>query len=179
MLNIKEAKRIITEYDNLRKNRPYGYGDSSSAMLETCKKLEALSLEWGDQVYYPDFLICNGEFNVLNSATHYEFDPDKYYIHWDNGNIGRLMFINNTYYYSITDDEWDEFLATLRSYNPLDYDMLNCHIVYDIENGKKVMADYKDICDRTRNKMNAKIKAAEIEKKRQEIERLQKELEES
>lgn len=49
-------------------------------------------------------------------------------------------------------------------------------MIFDIENGKQLMNDYKDICYEIQNKMNDKIKSRKIEIKRREIEKIQLEI---
>lgn len=177
-MDLKEVKRIVKEYYDLVEHMNFGYSSYPRDLLITCEKLEALGFEWGDKLSFTDFVIRKGgEYKLTNSATHYKFDPDTWYIHWDNGNIGRYQFVDG-FGYHYTMDEWNEFRDALMSYEPVDYDPANCHIVYDIEHGKKLLKDYRDICVRTQKKMDKKVAEARIEAKRKEIEKLQKELEE-
>lgn len=174
-MNLKEATRICGEYYNLMQNSIYS--GSPYEMINICEKLAALGLEWGDPINYPDFYICKGgDYNLLNSATHYKFDKDTYYIHWDNGNIGKYQFTGDLGYRHI-DDEWNEFKKILMSYEPLDYDPYNCHIIYDVKNGKRLLKDYKNICKSIDEKVFKKVKEIQIQKKLKEIEALKKQLE--
>lgn len=176
-MNLKEARDIITAYKNLISDMPSDYSTHPSDLLTVCSKLEALGLEWGDTYSFTDFIIRKGnEYYLANSATNYQFDPDTWYVHWDNGNIGRYQFVDD-FGYQYTNDEWNEFIYTLMSYNPVDYDTRNCHIVYDIEHGKKLLKDYVDICLQTQKKMDKKIAKAKINLKYREIEELQDMLE--
>lgn len=158
-MNINEAIRICNEFKNLLNDRPYRYGMTYMEILDTCEKLKILGYEWGDPLPDPDFKICKGNYYVLtNPVTKYNFDPDKYYIHWDNGNIGQFQFVSERIFY----EGFEKFLNKLHSYNPLDWDPYNCHIIYNIEDGKRLIDDYADIVKATREE------AAEVTKKYRE-----------
>ena len=159
MMNIDEAIMICNEFKNLLMNKPYGYGFTYTEILNTCEKLKLLGYEWGDQLPDSDFRICKPrEFVLINSVTKYKFDPNKYYIHWDNGNVGQLQFVSEHIFY----DGFEKFLNKLHSYNPLDWDPYNCHIIYNIEDGKRLIKDYADIIKETQKE------AAEVTKKYRE-----------
>lgn len=172
-MTIKEAKQITEDYDNLYKeNYKYGYyAHTVNEMKSILTKLEVMGLEWGDSLVIPNHFRLTKGYYLTNSKTHYKEQDDEWYIQWDNGNIGRLQFISEKYY-AFVEDEWEAFKAELLSYNPLDYDPLNNHIIYDIENGKKVMANYKDICKRTQEAMNAKVKEAQIKEMEEQLAKL-------
>jgi hypothetical protein len=165
---VDEALKICRDYQELYNNRPYGYGYYPSELIETCERLKAFGVEWGDTLTCNDFKITKGDYYITNSATKYKPDPDAYYVHWDNGNIGQLQFVNR----HIFTDGFNEFLEKLRSYNPVDWDPYNCHIVYDVENGKKVMADYPQIFDETRKKANEVMRQERIKELEYEMEKL-------
>ena len=170
-----DLDRIISvckEYKNIldARGRYYGYGNTPNDIISTCEKLKALGYKWGDILPGNHFRMSK-KYYLSNSATQYQPEEDTYYIEWDNGNVGRLQFVSDTYWHYVG-DEWEEFLNEMRSYNPVDYDPLNCHIIYGIENGKKVIADYNDICNRTQEKMRQKIRAVQIEQKKKELEKL-------
>lgn len=168
---VKEAKEICEKFKNLCSYVPYGYGYNVYELLDTCKMLEVLGLEWGENYKMEDFRIQkykSGNYFITNSATHYKPEPDTYYIHWDNGNIGQLQFVQEHIFY----DGYNEFLEKLRSYNPVDWDPLNDHIIYDIENGKRVMADYKDIVKETRQKAREVAKQYRIKQLEAEMAKL-------
>lgn len=52
-------------------------------------------------------------------------------VYWSESS-GRLAFIDNMYWFDI-EDEWNEFMNILKSYNPLDYDEINNNYIYDLE----------------------------------------------
>ena len=169
-LDLDRVISVCQEYQDIFSNLDHSYYPSPDGIIEACNKLKVLGLNWGDRLPRGDFRMRKG-YHITNSETNYKPDKETYYIEWDNGNIGRLQFVSEMYWYLVS-DEWDSFLNEMKSYNPVDYDPLNCHIVYDIENGKRVMADYKGICDRAKEKMMKKVRLAEIEKKKAELEKL-------
>lgn len=156
---------------------PYGYGHTPLEYLETCEKLKILGYEWGDKLSCGlntgDIKLLKGkQFHLHNKATSYEFDPDTYYIVWNNGNIGRLMFVNEAYYGDVT-EEWEALEQKLLSFSPLDYDKTNNNYVYDIENGKKLKDAYRDICANTRAAMDIKVKEAKRKKLLYQLKKLE------
>lgn len=174
MLEIDEIIERCKQFQEvLDQTRGHYYGGSyPEAIIKHCMKLKVLGMKWGDKLPSGDFRLVHGsKFYITNSGTKFRPDINAYYIEWDNGNIGRLQFVNDEYWGAVT-EEWEAFREELMSYEPVDYDPLNCHIFYNIENGKKVMEAYKDICDRTRAKMQKKIRQVMIEKKQAELEKL-------
>ena len=79
-------------------------------------------------------------------------------------------------YWSDIEDELQELKNVLKSYNPLDYDELNEDYIYDIENGKRLIADYDKIVSDFWNKVDKKIKDVKLERKREQLELLKSEL---
>jgi len=172
-MKLDEIINICNQYMEIMNEIKKPTHSNPNEIVEDCKKMKAFGYdEWEQPIIPYDFTIYKGNAYYLhNSATKYKFDPDKYYIHWSNGNIGRLQFTTEEYY-CVVEEEWQEFKDIMLSYNPVDYDMLNCHIIYDIENGKKVMEDYKKICNEIGNKMNKKIKQIKIQKMEEQLKEL-------
>ena len=173
-MDISEVKKLMQQVRTIKANMPYGYGQHETQIIETCDKLEALGRKWGEAVCPRDFSI-EKRYHICNSSTGYQPKDDTWYVIWDNGNIGRLQFVSNKYY-SDVQDEWEEFKNRLLSYNPLDYDDMNNFNVYDIENGKRLMADYQQICNETLAKMTDKIKQVQLKEAKEKYERLLNEL---
>lgn len=170
-MNLDERIKLIETYKSeCRTNVPYGYGYNENELLSTCKKLKALDLEWGDKISFDDFRITQGVY-ISNSSTGYEYDSKSYYIHWDNGNIGAYQFVSGDDMYRAIQYEYKEFKEKLMSYNPIDWDDFNDHIVFDVENGKKVIADYKEIVKETREKIQIKSKIYKAEQTKLEYEK--------
>lgn len=157
------------------------YHKPAKTIIEECEKLKILGCEWGEVTFDEygrighDFRLIKGG-HITNKTTDYEFDNNSYYIHWDNGNVGRLMFLGLADYTEEENKIWEEFDSELMTYNPLDYDRFNCHKVYSIEDGKKLMDNYKDICKRTGEKFAKYCKKRELEKTKAKYEKLLKEL---
>ena len=95
------------------------------------------------------FFIINRQIKVgkgyvlTNSTTKYEQNGRDSLVIWSES-TGRLAFTSSEYWYDI-EDEWEEFINILMSYNPLDYDEINNNYIYDIENGKKLINYVKKI----------------------------------
>lgn len=171
MRSVKEIREIATAWRELTREI---YNSSVGSTLDECNRLEALGEEWGYKIPY-DFRVAKGKPYISNSSTHYEFDTNEYYVVWDNGNVGRLQFVSENYYDDVT-EEWRQFLAELDSYEPLGSDPYNCHRIYSIENGKRLMNDYAEICKRTREAMNKKVKKRELERLKNRIAKMEAEV---
>ena len=177
---MKERIEAVKEYLKYFPNDFYAKNN-----LLLCEYTDELGMELGNG-YYPrieyGYCVINSQIKIgktcglINSATKYEFNGKDTIVIWDES-CGRLAFINSDYWYNV-EDEWKEFMNTLMSYNPLDYDKVNDKYVYDLENGKRLINDYDGIVKDFMDKANKKIKEVKIAKKKQELERLQKELEE-
>ena len=168
MRTVKEIKEIATAWKELSREM---CDFSVESVINECNMLEALGEEWGYEIPCCFRVIKGGHMTM--SSTYYKFDDDEYYVHWDSG-IGRLQFVTGEYYDDIK-EEWQQFLAKLNDYKPLDSDIYNNHIVYDVENGKRLMNDYNDICEQTREVIQKKIKKVRTEKLKKELEELEAE----
>lgn len=170
---IEEVRELMQRVRNIKANMPYAYGNTEQQIIETCNKLEALGFSWGDNIRFTDFTISK-DYYITNSETGYSPDPEQYYVSWSNGNVGRLQFVSQKYWWDV-EKEWDEFLEKLMSYKPVDYDLLNHHMVFDIENGKRLLQDYQKICSETQKAMNKVIRQNQIEEAKKKYEELLKE----
>lgn len=175
-MEISEVRKLMQQVRTIKANMPYSYGQYETQIIETCDKLEALGRKWGEAVCPKDFLVVK-QYHICNSSTGYQPKDNTWYVIWDNGNIGRLQFVSDEYYYDVQ-DEWEDFKNRLLSYNPLDYDKMNDFNVYDIENGKRLMTDYQQICDETLAKMKDKIKQIRLKEAKEKYERLLNEVKE-
>lgn len=167
------VEQVCKDFETIRNNTNYGYGYSHTEILKAVEALKALGRKWGDPIATTDFRVHKGWY-LTNSANHVPVDNEKWIVEWDNGNVGRLMFGHDVPYEK-TEEEWQKFRQTLLSYDPIDYDPLNCHMIFDIENGKRLMEDYPGICDRTREAMGKIVKAHRAKQLQKELEELQKE----
>lgn len=184
MTELQKKRKLCEEYKALMDDaRRYGYGgwNSPETYIDIINKLEVLGREWGDSSMingYQEFRLLKGIAGLVNTGTYFAGDKNKYYIHWRN-KIGPYLFVSGSNTYNAVRDEYNEFVNKLMQYNPLDYDLINDHIVYDIENGKKVMADYPSIIKETEEKMRKKLRAVKLERAKAEYEKLLAESEET
>lgn len=178
---MKEKIKAIKEY---LKYFPNDYYARDNLLL--CEYADELGIELKNG-YYPrieyGYFVINSqikvgkEYHLSNSATKYRQNGNDSIVIWSES-CGRLAFVNNDYWWNI-EDEWNDFKDVLKSYNPLDYDEINNNYIYDLEHGKQLINDYNEIIRNFRNKLDKKITEVEIANKKKELERLQKELEES
>ena len=151
--------------------------------LLLCKYSSELGIELG-KGYYPKieygYFVINQQikagkyYRLTNTATHYEQNKEDTIVIW-NESCGRLAFVDDRYWHCV-DDEWTEFMGILKSYSPLDYDDLNNTYIFNLENGKKLIADYEKIKNDFIEKVRKKIKEIDIERKKEELKKLQAEL---
>lgn len=153
--------------------------------LTLCEYSDELGVELDNKSYYPridyGYFRINGQikagknYQLANSRTHYQQNGVDTIVLWHEP-CGRLGFVDRDYWYTI-EDEWKELMQTLLSYEPLDWDDLNNVYIFDVENGKRLIEDYKQILNEFLDKCHVRIKQYQLQQKRKELERLQKELE--
>lgn len=151
--------------------------------LLLCQYADELDLTLNGS-YYPriDYKSCIVNNNIrtfknyqlTNSATNYKQNKIDTLIIWS-AECGRLQFVDEYYYWTI-EDEWEEFINTLKSYNPVDYDEMNNVYIYNVENGKKLIKEYNIIKNDFEEKILKKINDAKLKEKKEQFERLKKEL---
>ena len=176
---MKERIEAIRGY---LKYYPNDASANNNLIICTCADELGMELTGG---YYPraEYGYCcvnrqikvGKKYHLTNRTTGYEFNGKDNIVIWSES-CGRLAFVNDNYYHTV-DDEWKEFIDTIKSYEPLDYDEINNDFVFDIEHGKRLIKDYDGIVRVFMNKAKKKIEDAKMEKKRAEFERLKKELE--
>lgn len=158
--------------------------DHAKDNLMLCEYADELGLEL-NRGYYPriDWIYClvNQQIKIgkkcelTNSATKYKQNGNDTIVIWHESS-GRLAFVNNDYWLDI-EDEWQEFKNVLKSYDPLDYDEINNTYIYDVKNGKRLIANYNKIVDDFTNKVNKKVKEIQLKRKKEQFEQLRIELE--
>ena len=162
-------------------------GKANSNLL-LCQYADELDIELSNEYsYYPrisynmfqvnEQIVACKRYYLTNSTTNYEQNFKDTLVVWKES-CGRYMFVDRHEHYLLIEDEWNEFINILKSYNPLDYDERNDDYIYNVENGKKLIDDYDEIVKRIKDKVDKKIKNSELEKKKRELEKLIKELEE-
>ena len=175
---MKDKIKAIKEY---LKYFPHD-GNAKNNLL-MCEYADELGIELNGG-YYPrveyGFLVINRQikagknYRLTNSTTNYEQNGEDTIIIWSEC-CGRLAFVDIQYWHSI-EDEWKEFINILKSYNPIDHDEINNDYIYDLENGKKLIKEYDEILKVFDEKINHKINEVKTAKKRDQLEKLKKEL---
>lgn len=178
-------KDKINAIKNYLKYFPNDYKAENNLLL--CEYSDQLGVELDRESYYPrmnsGFFEINGQikagkkYHLTNSRTNYQQNGVDTIVIW-NEPCGRLHFVSDEFWWAI-EDEWNEFMQTILSYEPLDWDDLNNVYIFDLENGKRLIEDYKQILNEFMDKCHIRIKAYQLQQKRKELERLQKELEEN
>lgn len=177
---MKERIKAIEEYLKYFPN-----DRKAEENLLLCKYAEELDFDITNKGYYPrieygrfsinSLIIACKKYHLTNSATNYKQNEVDTIVVWHTS-CGRLEFVSGDYYDDIK-EEWEEFLETLKSYQPLDYDKWNHAYIYNLENGKRLIADYQRIVYEFKAKIDKKIAHVRVERKKAELERLQRELE--
>lgn len=163
----------------------FPYSTEANNNLLLCQYADELDIKLNGSYYprldYKTFVIndqikAGKNFRISNSSINYEYNGIDTLVVWSES-CGRLAFVDDKYWYNV-EDEWNDFQDILLSYNPLDYDTVNCRYIYNITQGKKLINDYPQIIEEFETKLKNKIKLIDIEHKQKELERLQKELQE-
>jgi hypothetical protein len=175
---MKQKIEVIKKYLEF-----FPYSEEAKNNLKLCEYAEELGIKLNGS-YYPKidcgYFVINSQikagkkYRLTNSKTNFEQNGIDTIILWTES-CGRLAFINEKYWHDVQ-EEWDWFCGKLLSYKPLDYDEMNNNYIYDVKNGKKLINDYKSIIEEFNEKLKEKIVKTEIEEKKKQIEKLQKEL---
>jgi hypothetical protein len=161
---MNERMKAIEEY---LKYFPKDYNAKTNMLA--CKYAEELELE----LSYPyprmtqdqkDFLIskfikATKTHKLDNKKTDFVPNGIDTIIVWE---ASKLDFVKYDYYFLI-DDEWQELIDILLSYNPVDYDAINEVFIYDLENGKKLIQNSNKIVSEFKDKIRQKINKIEKE----------------
>jgi len=153
--------------------------------LTMCECLDLLGMKFPNKVsYFPkveyssllinDQIRVDKKFYITNSTTGYERGDEKAFVVWGEP-CGRLAFVHEKYYGDI-ETEWNEFKNILKSYNPLDYDEINNKYIYNIEDGKRLIADYDNIITTLKENIHKTISLVKLKEKEEELDRLKKEI---
>lgn len=161
----------------------FPYDDSAKSKLLLCKYVNIFDLKLNGS-YYPrveyetlranNQIIIVDSYRLTNSKTKYNHDNGSPLVVWSES-CGRLAFVSNEYYSDI-DDEWENFIKVLKSYDPLDYDELNDTYIYNVENGKRLIHDYDNITKDLYQAIGNKIKQVQLKEKITKYEKLKAEL---
>ena len=175
---MKDKIKAIKEY-----LRYFPYDGNAKNNLLMCEYADELGIELNGG-YYPrveyGFLVINRRikagknYHLTNSTTNYEQNGEDTIIIWSEC-CGRLAFVDEQYYHDV-ESEWEELKSILKSYNPIDYDEINNDYIYDLENGKRLINDYEELLEVFNEKIKHKINEVKTAKKREQLEKLKKEL---
>lgn len=170
--NLDEIIHICQEYKQLLESIPFllNYGSTPSSLISTAEKLKVLGLNWGDQINYSDFVIRKG-YHLTNNGTGHQPDKDTWYVIWDTSGIGIFQFLDDNSN-PLARDEYNKFKHRMMEYGCVNYDNLNGKIVFEIENGKKLLLDYPKICKETKERLQKIIKEDELLKAKEKYEKL-------
>ena len=152
---VRKIIQLVSKY-NLNPNDFYSYGYSTLGL----------------RTFTPFDFHITSKYSLTNSATHFIFNPNEDYILLENGNIGRLSFVNH-HNYILTDELWADFNKKLIEYKPLDYDPYNFAYIYSMEDGIKLWHDFSDIYNEYQKRFDAVIRSEKIKKLQEELEKLE------
>ena len=119
-------------------------------------------------------------YRFTNRATDYKIDENEWYVHLSFCGCGRLNFINNAngnngyLYDGEFQTAWEEFIETIESYNPVQYDDINHEYFFTVPDGYKLFCDFTDILVEVKNKFKKLNEAREIEQLKKRLEELEK-----
>lgn len=126
-----------------------------------------------------DFYIRHS-YHFSNHATDFHIDENEWYVHLSFNGCGRLNIINNAHGYNgyLYEGEfqtaWEEFIETIESYNPVQYDDINHEYFFTVPDGYKLFCDFTDILVEVKNKFKKLNEAREIEQLKKRLEELEK-----
>ena len=114
-------------------------------------------------------------FYCTNRATDYKIDENMWYVHLSFCGCGRLNIINNAngnngyLYEGEFQTAWEEFVETIGTYNPVQYDDINNEYFFTVPDGYRLFCDFPKILEKTKNKFEILLtgirKMAEQEEK--------------
>lgn len=189
--DIKRAIETIENIELLRKKYPRFYAFDISRLVDV--------LEIADQYAIPidnmwlnsyntillsgktgsfEFIIRHS-YQFSNRATDYKIDKNNWYVHLSFGGCGRLNLVNNAngnnqyLYFGEFQKAWEEFIETIESYNPVQYDDINNEYFFTVPDGYKLFCDFPDILKKTKNKFNKLNEKREIEELKEKIRKLE------
>lgn len=182
--DLDEIIKICYEYDEIARNVPRKMSlIGGLTVAKYAEKVKALGFEFGEDINsISDLKVIKG-YRLENSATKHKPDMNEYYVVWSNGSIGTLRFAENAYRCLDTFEVikalspiYESFIEELMRYNPVNYDLSNCIIIYDTKSGGKLMRDYPKIEEKAQKLADIKLKELKLEYLREECNKLQKEL---
>ena len=114
-----------------------------------------------------------------NRATDYKIDENEWYIHLSFCGCGRLNLINNAngnngyLYEGEFQTAWEEFVETIKTYNPVQYDDMNHEYFFTVPDGYKLFCDFPEILEKTKNKFKKLNETREIAELKEKLRKLE------
>lgn len=114
-----------------------------------------------------------------NRATDYKIDENLWYVHLSFCGCGRLNFINNAngnndyLYEGEFQTAWEEFVETIETYNPVQYDDINNEYFFTVPDGYRLFCDFPKILEKTKNKFKKLNETREIEELKEKLRKLE------
>ena len=190
----EDIKRAIETKENielLRKKYPRFYAHDISRLVDVLEIADQYAIPIDNMwlTSYNTILLSGktGRFEFIirhsyqfsNRATDYKIDENNWYVHLSFGGCGRLNLVNNAnannqyLYFGEFQKAWEEFIETIESYNPVQYDDINNEYFFTVQDGYKLFCEFPDILEKTKNKfnkLNEKHEIAELKEKLRKLE---------
>lgn len=125
-----------------------------------------------------DFYIRHS-YDFSNRATDFKIDKNEWYVHLSFGGCGRLNIINNSngnngyLYEGEFQTAWEEFVETIESYHPVQYDDINYEYFFTVPDGYKLFCDFPEILEKTKHKFKKLHEKTEIEQLKAKLKKLE------
>lgn len=116
-----------------------------------------------------------------NRATDYKIDKNEWYVHLSFCGCGRLNLINNSngnngyLYEGEFQTAWEEFVETIETYNPVQYDDMNHEYFFTVPDGYKLFCDFPEILGKTKDKFKKLNETREIAELKEKLRKLENE----
>ena len=133
-----------------------------------------LSGKTGNYEFYIRHSYC-----FTNRATDYKIDENMWYVHLSFCGCGRLNLINNSngnncyLYEGEFQTAWEEFVETIKTYNPVQYDDMNHEYFFTVPDGYKLFCDFPEILENTKNKFKKLNETREIAELKEKLRKLE------
>jgi len=112
-----------------------------------------------------DLRIVPGSYSLSNIVNHAKLITNEAYILLENGNIGKLAFINDNYWNEI-EDEYNDFRNEMDKL-AIEYDSFNSYWLF--EPSAETVEKIKEIIKTTQDKIDVKLRAERIKQLEEEL----------
>ena len=169
--NYKKAVETIKEIKNRYSLNSIGYDRSDLISLKAdFIKKSGINTD-GFNIFYCNYFtlkIVSGEYPLSNKTTHYPLVVNNAYMLLENGNVGRLSFIDGSHW-NLIGDEWNYFRTEIEKL-AIEYDSINSYWLF--EPSESTIEKIKQIIVDTKNKVEIKLKEARRNALLKELEQL-------